>query len=77
TSHCMLLLLTQSRTVALPSVESLRLILPPLFALVALVVGFLVRVLLLSSAHTLWHFVLPLFHCMFLCRLLLSPLFLL
>ncbi|CAI7750499.1 unnamed protein product [Closterium sp. NIES-53] len=28
-------------------------------------------------AHTLWHIVLPLFHCVFLCLLLLSPLFLL
>ncbi|CAI7826186.1 unnamed protein product [Closterium sp. NIES-53] len=36
----------------------------------------LVRVLLLSQAHTPWHSVLPLFHCMFLCLLLLSPLFL-
>ncbi|CAI7880548.1 unnamed protein product [Closterium sp. NIES-53] len=31
---------------------------------------------LLSPAPTLWHFVLPLFHCVFLCLLLLSPLFL-
>ncbi|CAI7911706.1 unnamed protein product [Closterium sp. NIES-54] len=58
----------------LTSVVSLRLVLPPLFALV---VAFLVRVPLLSLAHTLWHFVFPLFHCVFLCRLLLSPLFLL
>ncbi|CAI7834193.1 unnamed protein product, partial [Closterium sp. NIES-54] len=55
------------------SVVSLRLVLPPLFALV---VAFLVRVLLLSPAHTLWHFVLPLFHCVFVSLLLLSPLFL-
>ncbi|CAI7814932.1 unnamed protein product [Closterium sp. NIES-54] len=41
---------------------SLSLVLPPLFALV---VAFLVRVPLLSSAHTLWHFVLPLFHYVF------------
>ncbi|CAI7886028.1 unnamed protein product [Closterium sp. NIES-54] len=41
-----------------------------------LLVAFLVRVLLLSLALTLWHFVLPLFHCMFLWLLLLSPLFL-
>ncbi|CAI7731314.1 unnamed protein product, partial [Closterium sp. NIES-53] len=46
----------------------LRLVLPPLFALVF---AFLVHVLLLSPAHTLWHFVLPLFHCVFLCLLLL------
>ncbi|CAI7769975.1 unnamed protein product, partial [Closterium sp. NIES-53] len=32
--------------------------------------------LLLSPALTLWYFVFPLFHCEFLCRLLLSPLFL-
>ncbi|CAI7760008.1 unnamed protein product [Closterium sp. NIES-53] len=54
---------------------SLRLVLARLFALFALVVRFLVRVLLLSPAPTLWHFVLPLFHCVFLCLLLLSPLF--
>ncbi|CAI7838937.1 unnamed protein product [Closterium sp. NIES-53] len=41
------------------------------------VVAFLVRVLLLSPAPTLWHFNLPLFHYVFLCHLLLSPLFLL
>ncbi|CAI7729861.1 unnamed protein product, partial [Closterium sp. NIES-54] len=40
------------------------------------VVGFLVRVLLLSPSPTLWHFVLPLFHCVFICCLLLSRLFL-
>ncbi|CAI7797617.1 unnamed protein product [Closterium sp. NIES-53] len=51
--HCLLLLLTQSTLVALPIVVSLRLVLPPLFALV---VALLVRVLLLSPAHTLWHF---------------------
>ncbi|CAI7820107.1 unnamed protein product [Closterium sp. NIES-53] len=44
--------------------------------LFTLLVAFLVRVLHLSPARTLWHFVLPLFHCVFLCRLLLSPLFL-
>ncbi|CAI7786263.1 unnamed protein product, partial [Closterium sp. NIES-53] len=49
---------------------------PRLFALFALVLVFLVRVLL-SPALTLWHFALPLFHCMFLCHLLLHPLFLL
>ncbi|CAI7835089.1 unnamed protein product [Closterium sp. NIES-53] len=41
-----------------------------------LLVAFLVRVLPLSPTRTLWHFVLPLFHCVFLCRLLLRPLFL-
>ncbi|CAI7834313.1 unnamed protein product, partial [Closterium sp. NIES-54] len=56
------------------SVGSLSLVLPCLFTLV---VAFFVRVLLLSPAHTLWHFVLPLFHCVFLFMLLLSPLFLL
>ncbi|CAI7922797.1 unnamed protein product [Closterium sp. NIES-54] len=40
------------------------------------VVVFLVHVLLLSPAPTLWQSVLPLFHCVFLYRLLLSPLFL-
>ncbi|CAI7829091.1 unnamed protein product, partial [Closterium sp. NIES-53] len=55
--HCLLLLLTLSTPAVLQSVVSLRLVLPPLFALV---VAFLVRVLLLSPAHTLWHFVLPL-----------------
>ncbi|CAI7731364.1 unnamed protein product [Closterium sp. NIES-53] len=71
--HCLLLLLTLSRPAVLQSVMSLSLVLPPLFALV---VAFLVRVPLLSPAHTLWHFVLPLFHYVFLCHLLLSPLFL-
>ncbi|CAI7895735.1 unnamed protein product [Closterium sp. NIES-53] len=42
----------------------------------ALVIVFLVRVLLLSPALTLWHFTLPLFHYEFPCRLLLRPLFL-
>ncbi|CAI7839966.1 unnamed protein product, partial [Closterium sp. NIES-54] len=55
------------------SVVSLRLVLSHLFALL---VALLVCVLLLSPARTLWHFVLPLFHCVFLCQLLLSPLFL-
>ncbi|CAI7850798.1 unnamed protein product [Closterium sp. NIES-53] len=41
-----------------------------------LLVAFLVHVLLLSPARTLWHFVVPLFHFMFLCLLLLSRLFL-
>ncbi|CAI7782049.1 unnamed protein product, partial [Closterium sp. NIES-54] len=50
-----------------------RLVLSRLFTLL---VAFLVRVLLLSQARTLWRSVLPLFHCVFLCRLLLSPLFL-
>ncbi|CAI7745129.1 unnamed protein product [Closterium sp. NIES-54] len=45
------------------SVVSLRLVLSRLFALL---VVFLVRVLLLSPARTLWHFVLPLFHFVFL-----------
>ncbi|CAI7812207.1 unnamed protein product [Closterium sp. NIES-54] len=74
--HCLLLLLTLSRPEVLWSIMSLCLVLPRLFALFALVVRFLVRVLLLSPEPPLWHFVLPLFHCMFLCRLLLSPLFL-
>ncbi|CAI7753528.1 unnamed protein product [Closterium sp. NIES-53] len=39
-------------------------------------VSFLICVPLQTPAHTLWHFVLPLFHCVFLCDLLLSPLFL-
>ncbi|CAI7802663.1 unnamed protein product [Closterium sp. NIES-54] len=68
-----LLLLTLSSPAVLQSVVSLRLVLSRLFALL---VPFLIRVLLLSSARTLWHFVLPLFHCVFLCLLLLSPLFL-
>ncbi|CAI7900258.1 unnamed protein product [Closterium sp. NIES-54] len=52
---------------------SLRLVLSRLFALL---VAFLVCILLLSLARTLWHSVIPLFHCVFLCLLLLSPLFL-
>ncbi|CAI7807674.1 unnamed protein product [Closterium sp. NIES-53] len=44
--------------------------------LFALVIMFLVSVLLLSPTLTLWHFVLPLFHCEFPCRLLLHPLLL-
>ncbi|CAI7897848.1 unnamed protein product [Closterium sp. NIES-53] len=52
---------------------SLSHVLPCLFALFALVIVFLVRVLLLSPALTLWHFVLPLFHCEFHCHLLLRP----
>ncbi|CAI5521608.1 unnamed protein product, partial [Closterium sp. Naga37s-1] len=51
------------------------LVLPHLFALFALVVVFLVRVLLLYPALTLLHFVLPLFHCEIPCRLLLRPFF--
>ncbi|CAI7747310.1 unnamed protein product, partial [Closterium sp. NIES-53] len=58
------------------SLVSLSLVLPRQFALFAVVVGFLVRVLLLSPSPTLWHFVLPLFHCVFICCLLLSRLFL-
>ncbi|CAI7741826.1 unnamed protein product [Closterium sp. NIES-54] len=50
------------QTESLLSVVSLSLVLPRLFALFGLVVVFLVRVLLLSPALTLWHFVLPLFH---------------
>ncbi|CAI7788256.1 unnamed protein product [Closterium sp. NIES-53] len=42
----------------------------------ALLVALLVRVLLLSLARTLWHSVLPLFHCVFLWLVLVSPLFL-
>ncbi|CAI7765798.1 unnamed protein product, partial [Closterium sp. NIES-53] len=44
------------QTGGLLSVVSQCLVLPPQFALV---IVFLVRVLLLSPAHTLWHFVLP------------------
>ncbi|CAI7917630.1 unnamed protein product [Closterium sp. NIES-53] len=44
--------------------------------LFALLITFLVRFLLLSLARTLWHSVLPLFHYVFLCLLLLSHLFL-
>ncbi|CAI7849134.1 unnamed protein product [Closterium sp. NIES-53] len=66
---------TLSRQTLLESVVSLSLVLPRMFALFALVVVFLVRVLLLSPGRTLWHFVLPLCHCAFPCRLLLSPLF--
>ncbi|CAI7810893.1 unnamed protein product, partial [Closterium sp. NIES-53] len=51
--HSLLLLLTLSRPAVLQSVMSLRLV---LLALFATVVGFLVRVLLLSPAYTLWHF---------------------
>ncbi|CAI7791000.1 unnamed protein product [Closterium sp. NIES-53] len=54
--HCLLLLLTVSRPEALQSVVSLSLILPRLFVFFAPVVAFLVRVLLLSPAPTLWHF---------------------
>ncbi|CAI7903393.1 unnamed protein product [Closterium sp. NIES-53] len=71
--HCLLVLLTLSRPAVLQSVVRLRLVLPPLFALV---VAFLVSVSLLSQAHTLWHFFLPRFQCVFLSLLLLSPLFL-
>ncbi|CAI7847849.1 unnamed protein product, partial [Closterium sp. NIES-53] len=70
--HCLLLLLTLSSPAVLQSVVSLRLVLSRLFAPL---VAFLVCVLLLSPARMLWHFLLPLFHCVFLCRLLLSPLF--
>ncbi|CAI7916288.1 unnamed protein product [Closterium sp. NIES-54] len=59
TPHCVLLLLTLSRQTLLWSIVSLSLVLPCLFALFALVVVFLVRVLLLSPALTLWHLVLP------------------
>ncbi|CAI7858191.1 unnamed protein product [Closterium sp. NIES-54] len=45
----------------------------PASRLFALLVVLLVRVLLLSQAHTPWHSILPLFHCVFLCLLLLSP----
>ncbi|CAI7915469.1 unnamed protein product, partial [Closterium sp. NIES-53] len=71
--HYLLPLLTLSSPAVLQSVVSLRLVLSRLFALL---VAFLVRVLLLSPARTLSHFVLPLFYCVFLCLLLLSPLFL-
>ncbi|CAI7856498.1 unnamed protein product [Closterium sp. NIES-53] len=54
------------------NVVSLCLVLRPLFELV---VAFLVCVLLVSPTHTLWHFVLPLFPCVFLFLLFLSPLF--
>ncbi|CAI7821522.1 unnamed protein product, partial [Closterium sp. NIES-53] len=62
-----------SSSAVLPSVVILRLILSCLFALL---IAFLILVLLLSPARTLWHFVLPLFHYVFLCLVLLSPLFL-
>ncbi|CAI7806146.1 unnamed protein product [Closterium sp. NIES-54] len=68
-----LLLLTLSSPAVLQSVVSLRFLLSCLFALL---VAFLVRVLVLSLAHTLWHFVLPLFRYVFLYLLPLSPLFL-
>ncbi|CAI7908466.1 unnamed protein product [Closterium sp. NIES-53] len=55
--HCLLPLLTLSDPAVLPSAMSLRLVLSRLFALL---VAFLVRVLLLSPARTLWHSVLPL-----------------
>ncbi|CAI7736377.1 unnamed protein product [Closterium sp. NIES-53] len=57
----------------LQSVVSLRLVLSRLFALL---VALLVSVLLLSPARMLWHSVLPPFHCVFLCLILLSLLFL-
>ncbi|CAI7811160.1 unnamed protein product [Closterium sp. NIES-53] len=47
-----------------PPPDHLRLVLSCLFALL---VALLVGVLLLSPARTLWHSVLPLFHCLFLC----------
>ncbi|CAI5526070.1 unnamed protein product [Closterium sp. Naga37s-1] len=72
--HCLLLLLTLSRLEVLQSVVSLCLVLPRLFALFALVVVFRDRVLLLSPARTIWHFVLPLFHSVSPYRLLLRPL---
>ncbi|CAI7789027.1 unnamed protein product [Closterium sp. NIES-54] len=71
--HYLLLLVTQSNPADLSSVMSLRLVLSRLFILL---VAILVHVLLLSPARTLRHSVLPLFHCVFLCLLLLSPLFL-
>ncbi|CAI7799434.1 unnamed protein product [Closterium sp. NIES-53] len=49
--HCLLLLLTLSSPVVLQSILSLRLVLSRLFALL---VAFLVRLLLLSLAHTIW-----------------------
>ncbi|CAI7907396.1 unnamed protein product [Closterium sp. NIES-54] len=55
------------------SVVSLRLVLSHLFSLL---VALLARVLPLSQARTPWLSVLPLFHYVFLCLLLLSPLFL-
>ncbi|CAI7881512.1 unnamed protein product [Closterium sp. NIES-54] len=71
--RCLLLLLTLSSSAVLESVVILRLILSCLFALL---IAFLILVLLLSPARTLWHFVLPLFHYVFLCLVLLGPLFL-
>ncbi|CAI5958466.1 unnamed protein product [Closterium sp. NIES-64] len=47
-----------------------------LLPLLALVVESRVSVLLLSQAHTIWHYVLPLLHSVSLCRLLRRPLFL-
>ncbi|CAI7774345.1 unnamed protein product [Closterium sp. NIES-54] len=58
TPHCLLLLLTLSKLTLLQSVVSLSLVLPYLFVLFALVIVFLVRILPLSLALTLWHFVL-------------------
>ncbi|CAI7818626.1 unnamed protein product [Closterium sp. NIES-53] len=57
----------------LQSVVSLRLVLSRLFALL---VALLVRALLLSPARMLCPSILPPFHCVFLCLILLSPLFL-
>ncbi|CAI7855621.1 unnamed protein product [Closterium sp. NIES-54] len=54
--HCLLPLLRLSSPAVLQSVVSLRLVLSRLFALL---VAFLVHVLLLSPARTLWHSVLP------------------
>ncbi|CAI7730758.1 unnamed protein product, partial [Closterium sp. NIES-53] len=47
----------------LTDIMSLRLVLPPLFVLVVVL---LICVLLLSQEPMLWHFVLPLFQCVFL-----------
>ncbi|CAI7760801.1 unnamed protein product [Closterium sp. NIES-53] len=70
--HCLLLLLTLSRPKVSLSIVSQCLVLPRLPAVFSLIVVFRVRVLLLSPACTIWHFVLPLFHSVSPCRLLLA-----
>ncbi|CAI5459895.1 unnamed protein product [Closterium sp. Yama58-4] len=65
TRRCLPRPVTLSSRSPLQSVVSLCPVLPPLCAV--LVVS-RVRVLLLCQVLTLWHFVLPLFHCASLCR---------
>ncbi|CAI7738228.1 unnamed protein product, partial [Closterium sp. NIES-53] len=74
--HSLLVLPTLVLQEVLLSVVSLTRVLRSLFALLALVVVFHVRVLLQSLARIRWHCVLPLRHSMSLCHLLLRPLFL-